>query len=285
MDTNRLKHFCAVAELESLSKAAELLGITHSGLHKSIKVLESDLGYALTRPKGRGIGLTEKAKVFYPKAIEIIELVEKSLNPENHVESELIKLGGIEVFMPFLASHLAGDELLSNVNVELHEFGAGVLEAAVKDKVLDYGVTYIPVSTSGLQFLKISSFQMGIFYKNKSFKNLDLSEVPFVVPFAPLVNNPSDIKNRDGWASSKIQRNIKYKTNSLFTALELVAAGQAAVYIPEFVSDHFTGGIHQLEIKDKSLKQKRDVYLILRNESEEDKFAKKISKIIRKWLK
>ena len=55
METNRLKHFCVVVETASLTKAADLLGITHGGLHKSLRVLEGDLGFALTVGKGRGI--------------------------------------------------------------------------------------------------------------------------------------------------------------------------------------------------------------------------------------
>lgn len=44
MDTKRLRQFCAIAETGSLTKAAELLHITHSGFSKSMKLLQDDLG-------------------------------------------------------------------------------------------------------------------------------------------------------------------------------------------------------------------------------------------------
>ncbi|MBL7546005.1 MAG: LysR family transcriptional regulator [Bdellovibrionaceae bacterium] len=52
METDRIRHFCTVYETESLTRAAELLGITHGGLHKSLKTLEADLGVKLTIPHG-----------------------------------------------------------------------------------------------------------------------------------------------------------------------------------------------------------------------------------------
>ena len=42
MDTNRLRQFCAIAELGSMTKASKLLHITHSGLSKSMKLLQEE---------------------------------------------------------------------------------------------------------------------------------------------------------------------------------------------------------------------------------------------------
>ncbi len=65
MDTNRLRQFCAIAETGSMTKASRLLHITHSGLSKSMKLLQEELGLELLRPCGRGIMLTEHGKLIY----------------------------------------------------------------------------------------------------------------------------------------------------------------------------------------------------------------------------
>lgn len=54
-----LRYFIAIAELKSLSKAAEALDQTQSGLSKQLAVLESKLGAPLFTRTGRGVELTE----------------------------------------------------------------------------------------------------------------------------------------------------------------------------------------------------------------------------------
>ena len=59
METNRLRQFCTVVETGSFRKAADILGISHSGLFKSIKTLEEEVGFVLFLPSGRGIVVVE----------------------------------------------------------------------------------------------------------------------------------------------------------------------------------------------------------------------------------
>ena len=65
METNRLKQFCTVKETGNLRKAANLLGISHSGLSKSMKALEEELGFPLFQSNGRGIVVTDEGLKLY----------------------------------------------------------------------------------------------------------------------------------------------------------------------------------------------------------------------------
>ncbi len=56
---NALRAFEAVARLQSLSKAANELNVTHGAVSRQIKVLEEDLGVALFSKDGRGLKLTD----------------------------------------------------------------------------------------------------------------------------------------------------------------------------------------------------------------------------------
>lgn len=55
MELRQLKHFLAVLEHGSMSKAAEMLGISHQGLSKSLSGLESDLNVQLLVRSARGV--------------------------------------------------------------------------------------------------------------------------------------------------------------------------------------------------------------------------------------
>ena len=56
---NALRAFEAAARLQSLSKAALELSVTHGAVSRQIKVLEEDLGLALFSKDGRGLKLTD----------------------------------------------------------------------------------------------------------------------------------------------------------------------------------------------------------------------------------
>ena len=74
MDTHRLRYFCTIAETGSLTKASEILGISHSGLSKAITALEDETNLQLFRPQGRGLEITKDGKWFYQKAQEILKI-------------------------------------------------------------------------------------------------------------------------------------------------------------------------------------------------------------------
>lgn len=71
MNLRQLDHFLRVAELGSLSKAAEDLAISQSGLTKSIQSLEREVGAPLFVRRSRGVAKTEYGETFFRHAIAI----------------------------------------------------------------------------------------------------------------------------------------------------------------------------------------------------------------------
>ena len=60
METNRLHQFYTLYQTVNLRKASELLGISHSGLSKSMTILQRELDQDLFITVGRGIAFTDK---------------------------------------------------------------------------------------------------------------------------------------------------------------------------------------------------------------------------------
>lgn len=69
----RLAHVVAVADTTSFSRAADIVGITQSGITRSIADLERELGYALFYRTARGITATERGRDFIERARQLIE--------------------------------------------------------------------------------------------------------------------------------------------------------------------------------------------------------------------
>lgn len=69
----RLNHVVAVAHGGSFTKAAEMVGVTQSGITKSIADLERELGFAIFFRTSRGALLTEEGRDFVERASRLLD--------------------------------------------------------------------------------------------------------------------------------------------------------------------------------------------------------------------
>lgn len=283
METNRLKQFCTVVETGSLSRAAELLGITHSGLHKSLRVLEGELGFTLTVGKGRGIEITERGRQFYPSALEILKTIGKACRSDSTPDSAEYRIGSLEIFLKLLPQQLLANPAFSHRRICFQEMGPGEIESAVQKRILDVGITYIPVPVEGVEYLRIGKFRMGVFCAQASMASQPLGEIPFVVPSASLNTNPLDILNNDGWKEGLFLRSVVYKASSLAIAIDIVRTGRAAVFMPIFLKNSFDVRLYEKECPIR--KDVREAFLVLPSNKVESKEEKVLAKALRGHLR
>lgn len=76
METRIAKTFIKVAELGSITRAAEQLGYSQGAVTSQIKQLEADLGVLLFDRVGRGIHLTEAGRRFQKYAVNLVRASE-----------------------------------------------------------------------------------------------------------------------------------------------------------------------------------------------------------------
>jgi DNA-binding transcriptional LysR family regulator len=69
----RLNHVVAVAHGGSFTKAAEIVGVTQSGITKSIADLERELGFAIFFRTSRGALMTEEGRDFVERAERLLD--------------------------------------------------------------------------------------------------------------------------------------------------------------------------------------------------------------------
>ena len=78
MDLQRYRHFIAVVDDASFTRAANRLGISQPPLSQSIRRLEQDLGVVLFERMTRAICLTKAGKVFEPEVRVSIAAVDRA---------------------------------------------------------------------------------------------------------------------------------------------------------------------------------------------------------------
>ncbi|AZZ36073.1 hypothetical protein CIK05_04460 [Bdellovibrio sp. qaytius] len=285
METDRLRYFCLIAETGSLTKAAEILNVSHSGLSKAMSLLQEELGQSLFRPQGRGLEITEQGKKLYQRSKEVLTLVDNLKAESKPVEKPALRIGMTEVLSSAFASEITAS---FEGGLSIYDLDSGEIEVKILADQIEFGVTGVPFPHQQLDYLKIAKVSMGIFFVNTQFQKMNIEEIPFVGPNSEINNNPLSIKARDGWPENKT-RNLVYGAGTLAIALEIVDSGKAALYMPQFVAQALNKKrSKQFQLLEHEASQAliksaaRDVYLVKKKNAEESKTMKMVARILRK---
>jgi len=284
METNRLTQFCTIVETGNLRKAAQLLGISHSGLSKSMKALESEVGFILFQPSGRGIVISDAGMQLYQRATPFFAELTRLLGTIE--KKQFLRIGSFEVFTSYFMGKLL-KEYLHDIEIEVHEIIPGHLEEALLLNKIDLGITYEPVPRQGIDYIKVKSLIMGAFALQGCFEKKSILEVPFVIPANPLEGSPSGVRGLDGWPDDRFPRVIRYRVDLMNTGIELVRQGLCAIFIPAFISELYNQSVSEkfrflpLELPKAMKIVKRDVYIVKRESTPEDKVIQLVAKALR----
>lgn len=291
MNFKRLEYFITIAETGNLRQASEILHLTPPALSKAMKLLEEELGSKLWIADGRRIILTDSGKVLLKRAPSLLnefKLLKENL--ENKEEkSKVIRIGTFEVFSTYFLTFLKTLNWQDR-SLELHELLPGEIEKYLIEGAIDVGITYMPIPSPQLDFLKVTSIEMGVYTKKGALKGIAQNELPYVIPVTPLQGVPTKVRGLDGWPEDAFERKVTHRVTLMESALELCRQGLVAGYFPAFVvSEHnkrFNEEYH-LErrrppsaISDCKLR-KSDVFLVKRKSTEEDVIIKQLAKAIR----
>lgn len=280
METDRLKYFCVIVDTGSMTKAAEVLGVSHSGLSKAIGVLQTELGFKVFRPQGRGLELTERGRELYNQSREVLRLI-SNFGSARAESKKSIKIGLPEV----IALALSG-AIIKNLGIDItiDEMDSGETEAKILDEKIDFGLTFVPFPHKNIDHLKLAKTQFSTYVKRGVFDKTPVDQIPYVVPSLEMKDNPLSIKVRDGWDEKK-QRQTPFRTNSLAIALQMAQSGQCAVFAPEFLIRQMNSVSkaenHLVEIGSQQKSAERTIFLVKRNNEDETAEMKKVAKIIR----
>ena len=286
MDIIRLRQFRVVVETGNLGRAADLLGFSHSGLSKSMKTLESELGMILFHPSGRGVVISDQGLRLYERSQRFLDEYDLLVDKESSPSGNTLRIGSFEVFTSYFIGPLLKTYLPDSV-AEIHELVPGRLEEALAFKRVDIGITYEPVPRKGVEYLRAASLEMGAFALRGRFENEELKNIPFVVPVHPLEGAPSGVKGRDAWPDEKLERRVSYRVDLMATGLEIARQGLAAIFIPRFVArmhnQHANSESHLVAVAlpPKLARVKRDVFIVKRESTGEDKTVRKVARALR----
>lgn len=288
MNFRRLEYFVTLAQTGSLRRASEMLNVSAPAISKAMRVLEEELETDLWLRDGRRIILTDAGKSLLKKAPQLIDEL-KSLKEGLQGKTEArtsVRIGTFEVFSTYFLTFL--DRLDWNEHsLELHELLPGEVERYVSEGQIDVGITYLPVPTPDLDFLKVASAEMGVYTRVGAFKGVAQPDLPFVIPVMPLQGVPTKVRGLDGWPEDAYRRKVVHKVTLLESALELCRQGRVAGYFPAFVVNEHNKRVaseYRLERRKTPYPGrvcKSDIYIVKRKSGAETQTVKQLAKAIR----
>lgn len=91
MNILQIRYFATVAQLESISKASELLFVSQSALSKNISKLEDELGFQLFTRKGKRLVLNAQGVRFLASSRRVLQELDGALEDISRVDGDSVK--------------------------------------------------------------------------------------------------------------------------------------------------------------------------------------------------
>ena len=216
MELRVLRYFLTVAKEQSFTKAAEQLHITQPTLSRQMAAFEEDLGITLFIRNGKKISLTDEGILLKRRALEILNLEERTLEElkgKEEVVGGTITIGcgefaAVETLAKICKTY---KEKYPLVQIVLHTATADAVYEMMNKGLVDIALFLEPVDTEGLDYIRITDCDhwcVGMrpddpLAEKKFIKKEDLIGKPLILP--ERLNVQSELANWFGNDYSKLQ--------------------------------------------------------------------------------
>lgn len=195
MEIRVLKYFVAVAEEGNITNAARLLNITQPTLSRQIKDLEDELGVELFSRGSKQIILTEDGVLLQQRAMEIIELADKTTSEFKEQKENIggiVSIGAVEsTATPFIMDIMKEfSGLYPNVQFCIYSGFVDDIKDKIDKGLVDLGLLVEPVEIAKYESLRLPyEDRMGIivpknhrFAEHKTVRVKEIISEPLIVP-------------------------------------------------------------------------------------------------------
>lgn len=281
IETRLLQYFLAVAEEQSITKAAEYLHISQPTLSKQMMDLEEALGRQLLVRGRKKITLTEEGTFLRGRAQEIISLMDKTESAFRENEQSIsgdVYIGCGEHRSTFTIMQIIRSIQEEYPDIRFHFFSSNadaIIERLDKG-LLDMGFLLEPEITPRYDYKKLPLREAWGILMRKDSPLADVETISFaMLADLPLIM-PSQTSNRGRmkayFTEANVNPHVVSTYNLIYNAGLMVEAGIGyALCIDELIN---TAGSHPLTFRPLSPGLYSDVYLFTKKYQVFSKAAK-----------
>jgi LysR family nitrogen assimilation transcriptional regulator len=193
IDVRKLKHFLAIVEAGSLTRAAEILRVAQPALTHSLRALEDELGVELFERHARGVKLTEFGKVLEEQGRLILREVDRTRalikhRNENPGGSVALAIAPLLVGRPASALSMALRGRLPDTRISVHLQESPAAKEQILDGEIDLALTYASINDQAIVLRPLVVEQLVVLaprsfaHSSHSLAIKDLEGMPLVLP-------------------------------------------------------------------------------------------------------
>jgi DNA-binding transcriptional LysR family regulator len=275
----KIRYFVKIAELKSLSKAADSLDLTQSSLSRQLAVLETYLGKPLFLRTGRGVELTHAGTILFDAAkrgyAQIDEALETVCNREGVTEGN-VRLATVHTLSYYFTTEVVSAFVGQRPKVNLSLMVRSSLEVVelVENGKADLGFVYDSmVASPDLMSIPLFVDEMCLIVDQKSAisDGVDLAAAPL-----RLVAFPRDHALRRMLENDGLQLEFAAEADTVDAMLGLVASGVGACVLPQRIPDNVIKdhGLKKVQIANPLMK--RRVVAIVRGDRDPSGLVKQL---------
>ncbi|MDT3425333.1 DNA-binding transcriptional LysR family regulator [Paenibacillus forsythiae] len=255
MSINKYKVFMKVVELGSLTKAADEMGFTQSGVSHIINSLEEEFGFLLLTRSRSGVKLTSNGE-------EILKTLREVLKWHAHLEQEVASIHGLELgtvqigtftsvsvhWLPGIIKNFQQD--YPNIEIRLFEGDYPQIEEWIAEGKIDCGFMSLPTwDTFDVIPLHKDPLLalLPVDHPLSSESSLTLSQIRNELFILPSKGSDYDV-NRI-LKSAAIKPKFKYTSGDDYAIMAMVEQGLGISILPELVLRGQQFNIRSIELK------------------------------------
>ena len=252
MELRQLKHFVALAEERSFTRAAARELIVQSGLSSSIRGLEQAVGVSLVRRGTRPVTLTAEGRALLPEARRALRAVEdgvKAVRDVSAVVAGTLKVGMAQTSgtgCPFLEWLGTFGRANPGLDVMVEQLSDAQMIDRLAEAELDCALTTSPVGPNTYDTYPISSTSLEValpaghrLARAGRVRLADLAVERFV---EMQVGSGTRAQTDAVFAEHHLDRAIACTANEWSMLVDLVAAGMGVALVPEGLAGKFSTG-------------------------------------------
>jgi DNA-binding transcriptional LysR family regulator len=275
----QLRYFLKIAELKSLTNAADSLDITQSGLSRQLASLEIYVGKPLFSRTGRGVELTDAGRILVDAArsgYAVIDTVLETVREKEGIIQGIVRLATVHTlsyyFTADVVSTFVGERPQANLSL-MARSSPEVVEL-VETRKADIGFVYdVAVASAELHSVPLFEDEMCLILN----KDHDVAEtIDLTVAPLRLMGFPPHYALRKMLEGGALRLDFAAEAETVDAMLRLVASGIGACILPSRMPDHVINDYDLKKVKIVKPLLKRRVVAIVRTDSHPSGLAKQL---------